>query len=110
MRIIPGPEIHSHDDAILGGLTKGVYSVTNPRLNLSFKLEWDKDIFPWLMDWQPYGGADLPPLKGIYGIGLEPWVSRYPLADAIKAGQAKVLQGGQTLETELVVEILHNLS
>jgi galactose mutarotase-like enzyme len=108
LRIIPGPEIHSHDDAVLDGLTKGVYCVTNPRLNLSFKLEWDKDIFPWVMDWQPFGGADLPPLTGIYGIGLEPWVSRYHLADAIKAEQAKVLQGGQTLETELIVEILHN--
>jgi hypothetical protein len=72
---------------------------------MKFSLEWDADVFPWVMYWQPYGGADLPPLTGIYGVGLEPWVSRYPLADAVKANQAKILQGGQSLETELAFEI-----
>lgn len=105
LRFIPGPQAHSHDDVILGGMKQGVYRVTNPRLKLSFMLEWDTNVFPWLMFWQPYGGADLPPLTGIYGVGLEPWVSRYPLADAVKAGQAKTLNLGQSLETDLVVEI-----
>jgi galactose mutarotase-like enzyme len=105
LSFIPGPQVHSHDDVILGGLKQGVYRVTNPRLKLSFILEWDAAIFPWVMYWQPFGGADLPPLTGIYGVGLEPWVSRYPLADAVKAGQAKTLMGGESLETELVVEI-----
>jgi hypothetical protein len=105
LSFIPGPQSHVHDDVILGGLKQGNYRVTNPRLKLSFTLEWDANIFPWLMFWQPYGGADLPPLTGIYGVGLEPWVSRYPLADAVKAGQAKILKGGQSLETELIVEV-----
>jgi galactose mutarotase-like enzyme len=105
LRFIPGHQSHSHDDVILGGLKQGIYRVTNPRLQLSFILEWDADVFPWVMYWQPYGGADLPPLTGIYGVGLEPWVSRYPLADAVKTGQAKMLRGGESLETELVVEI-----
>jgi galactose mutarotase-like enzyme len=106
LRVIPGPQIHSHDDVILGGLTQGVFCLTNPRLKMKFSLVWDADVFPWVMYWQPYGGADLAPLSGIYGVGLEPWVSRYPLADAVKANQAKILQGGQSLETEMVVEIL----
>jgi len=106
LSFIPGPQIHSHDDVILGGLKQGVFRVTNPRLKMKFSLEWDADVFPWVMYWQPYGGADLPPLTGIYGVGLEPWVSRYPLTDAVKANQAKILKGGQSLETELVVEIL----
>jgi galactose mutarotase-like enzyme len=105
LSFIPGPQSRSHDDVILGGLKQGIYRVTNPRLKLSFILEWDADIFPWVMYWQPYGGADLPPLTGIYGIGLEPWVARYPLADAVKAGQTKILKGGESLETKLVVEI-----
>jgi galactose mutarotase-like enzyme len=105
LSFIPGPQSHSHDDVMLAGLKHGVYRVTNPHLKLSFILEWDAGVFPWVMYWQPYGGADLPPLTGIFGVGLEPWVSRYPLADAVKAGQAKILQGGQCLETELVVDI-----
>lgn len=105
LSFIPGVQVHSHDDVMLGGLKQGVYRVTNPHLKLSFALEWDVEIFPWVMYWQPFGGADLPPLTGIYGVGLEPWVARYPLADAVKAGQAKMLQGGESLETELTVEI-----
>ncbi len=99
---IPGPAERSHDDVIVGGLERGLYQVTNPRLKLSFSLEWDAHIFPWLMFWQPYGGADLPPLTGIYGVGLEPWVSRYPLAQAIEEGQARRLAPGASLETELI--------
>ncbi len=105
LRHIPGPQCRSHDDVILGGLERGFYRVGNPRLNLAFSLEWDSSIFPWLMVWQPYGGAELPPLTGIYGIGLEPWVSRYPLAKAVEAGQARRLDAGESLETELVAAI-----
>ncbi len=102
---IPGPEARSHDDVILGGLERGLYQIINPRLGLSFSLQWDAEIFPWLMFWQPYGGADLPPLTGIYGVGLEPWVSRYPLARAIEEGQALRLAGGKSLETELIASV-----
>ncbi len=105
LRRIPGPSAHTHDDVILGGLERGYYRVLNPRLSLSFALEWDADVFPWLMFWQPYGGADMPPLSGIYGVGLEPWVSRYPLAKAVEMGQARTLAGGACLETELVASI-----
>ena len=105
LRYVPGPHIHSHDDVFLNGLAQGMYRVANPRLKLSFVLQWEVEVFPWLVVWQPYGGADQPPLTGIYGIGLEPWTSRYPLAEAVKQGQAKTLPRGQSLETELVVEI-----
>ncbi|HEX8992411.1 MAG TPA: DUF4432 family protein [Anaerolineales bacterium] len=105
LRHIPGPHCRSHDDVILGGLERGFYRVRNPRLNLAFSLEWDSSVFPWLMLWQPYGGADLPPLTGIYGIGLEPWVSRYPLAKAVEAGQARRLEAGESLETELIAAV-----
>ncbi len=105
LQIIPGRAAHSHDDVILGGLERGFYEVTNPRLRLSFSLEWDAHVFPWLMFWQPYGGAELPPLTGIYGVGLEPWVARYPLAKAIEEGQARCLQAGESFETELIASV-----
>jgi hypothetical protein len=105
LRFVPGPQARSHDDVILGGLERGFYRVINPRLNLAFSLEWDVKVFPWLMLWEPYGGADLPPLTGIYGVGLEPWVSRYPLSKAVERGQALCLNAGESLQTELVATV-----
>ena len=49
----------------------------------------------------PYGGSDAPPLTGMYGLGVEPYVSRYPLARAMAAGEARVLAPGESLETTL---------
>ena len=105
LRCIPGPEAHTHDDAILSGLQRGIYTVANPRLGLRFSLEWDLAVFPWVMFWQPYGGADLPPLTGIYGVGLEPWSAPSPLAQAAAAGQASQLAPGTSLQTELVASV-----
>ena len=51
----------------------------------------------------PYGGSDAPPLTGMYGLGVEPWVARYNLARAIAAGEARVLAPGESLETALRV-------
>jgi hypothetical protein len=105
LRFIPGPQAHSHDDVILGGLVRGVYELVNPRLGLRFSLEWDAGVFPWLMFWQPYGGADLPPLTGIYGVGLEPWSAPAPLAQAAAAGQACQLTAGASLHTTLIASV-----
>ena len=98
---IPGPQAHSHDDAYLTGLPQGTWSVSNLRLGLKFVVNWEATVFPWVVLWQPYGGADLPPLTGIYGVGIEPWVARYPLAQAIEHGQARWLQGREALSTKL---------
>lgn len=105
LRKIPGPDARTHDDVVLGGLERGYYRVINPRLKLAFSLEWDARVFPWVMLWQPYGGAELPPLTGIYGVGLEPWVSRYPLAKAVEARQAHSLGPGASLETQLIAAV-----
>ncbi len=101
LREIPGPQAHSHDDAFLGGLTEGRLTVDNPRLGLRFGLGWDAEVFPWVTFWQPYGGADLPPLTGIYGMGVEPWMSRFCLAEAIARGEARTLPPGGAFNTGL---------
>ncbi len=105
MRHIPGPQAHSHDDGMLWELERGEYKVRNARLNLSFGVEWDKEVFPYVMFWMPYGGAELPPLTGIYGVGLEPTSAPYPLAQAVEAGLAHSLDGGHSLETEITVRV-----
>jgi hypothetical protein len=101
LRQIPGPEVHTHDDAYLTGLDRGIFRVANPRLGLAFRLEWDAVLFRWVTFWQPFGGADAPPLTGIYGLGLEPWTSRFNLEQAIQRGQALRLGPGQSQTTAL---------
>lgn len=101
LRHIPGPEAHSHDDAFVTDLAHGRLSVMNPRLALEFILEWDAELFRYVTLWQPYGGADLPPLTGIYGVGIEPWVSRFNLEQASRQEESIKLEPGQHLRTTL---------
>jgi hypothetical protein len=101
LREVPGPEAGSHDDVYLTDLSSGTASVTNPRLGLRFRLEFDPQVFRWLISWQPYGGAHELPLTGTYALGVEPWVSRLPLADAIAAGEAIEVAPGESFRTSL---------
>ncbi len=105
LRLIPGKQVHSHDDAFLTDLECGHYSVVSLRHRLRFSLDWDEKLFPWIVLWQPYGGADQPPFTGLYGVGIEPWVSRYSLTEAIEKGEARTLAGGQSLESKLIVSV-----
>ena len=52
------------------------------------------------MLWQPYGGAIAPPLTGSYALGVEPWISRFNLENALAVGEAIELAAGATLTTE----------
>jgi hypothetical protein len=101
LRLIPGPEARTHDDIYLSVPEHGAWAVTNPRLGLRFTLEWDPNMYRWVTLWMPYGGADMPPLTGIYGVGIEPWASRFPLDQAIAQGQALSLSPGESLTTHL---------
>lgn len=101
LRRVLSPEARTHDDVYLTGLERGTLSVANPRLGLRFWLDWDAQVFGCLVNWQPFGGADLPPLTGIYGMGIEPWTSHLGLAQAVEAGEALQLDPGASLSTRL---------
>ena len=101
LRKVPGPEAHSHDDIYLTDLTAGWVAVTNPRLDLTFSLHWDPAVFHWIITWQPYGGAEAMPLAGAYALGIEPWISRLNLEQAVAAGEAIELPGGGLFSTTL---------
>lgn len=103
---VPGPDAHSHDDVFLTDLAAGQVSVINPRLGLEFALKWDLNIFQGAVLWQPYGGADQPPLTGIYGLGIEPWVSRHNLDHAIRHGEAITLNAHQSITTQMSAEVM----
>jgi hypothetical protein len=105
LREIPGLEAGSHDDVFLTELGEGAVAVENPRLGRTFRLRFDRSLFPWLCSWQPYGGARALPLAGSYALGIEPWVSSGNLEQAVAAGEAIELAGGAVLETTLTAAI-----
>ena len=106
LRQIPGPEVGSHDDLYVTELDEGWLSVSNPRLNLGFRLEWDHELFRWIVLWQPFGGAVAPPLAGSYALGVEPWTSNVSLEQSVAAGLATELAGGASLSTTLRARLL----
>jgi len=105
LREVPGPEAGSHDDLFVGDFSEGRATVTNSRLGLAFRLRWDEKVFPWVVLWQPYGGAIDPSLAGSYALAVEPWTSRHCLARAVDAGQATWLDAGESLSTTLVASV-----
>lgn len=96
---VPGPDARSHDDVYLTDLADGWAAVENPRLGLAFRLRWDPEVFRWLISWQPYGGAEAMPLRGAYALGIEPWVTRLNLEQAVTAGEAIELGGRASFGT-----------
>jgi galactose mutarotase-like enzyme len=98
---VPGPEVGSHDDVYVTDLDDGWASVTNRRLGLRFRIDFDPMVFRWVIVWQPYGGAHAMPLDGAYALGVEPWVSRLPLGEAVAEGKAIELAPGASFETSL---------
>lgn len=105
LREIPGTEAGSHDDVYLTDLDAGWAEVRNPRLGLGFRLEFDCELFRWLISWQPYGGARADPLAGAYALGIEPWTSRLPLGDAVEAGEAHALAPGGSIATTVTARV-----
>ncbi len=99
LREIPGPERRSHDDIYVGDLDATWLAVTNPRLGLTFRLEWEPAELAWVILWQAYGGTDAPPLTGSYALGVEPWTSRLNLEDALASGEAIALEAGGRFTT-----------
>jgi hypothetical protein len=103
---IPGPDAGSHDDVYLGDLEGGWAEVENAALGLRFRLEWTAAVFPWIISWQPYGGAHAMPLAGAYGLGVEPWMASGNLAQALERGQAGQLEPGETLHTVVHAKLM----
>ncbi len=102
-QVLP-PEARSVDVVFFKELTDGWYTITNPRLGVSFGLSWDADLFKYLWMWQVYGGHNDYPWYGrTYNCALEPF-SSYPPAgvpNAIKNGSALILGPNQVIETDL---------
>jgi hypothetical protein len=106
LSVVPGPEAGSHDDVYLTGLTAGWAELRNPRLRTGFRLDWDPEVFRWVISWQAYGGAVAMPLAGAYALGLEPWTTGGNLEAAAASGEGIELPGGGSLETTVTASFL----
>jgi hypothetical protein len=103
---VPGPEAASHDDVYLTGLDGGWVEAGNRALGVGFRLDWDPEVFRWIISWQPFGGARAMPLRGTYALGIEPWATGGNLEQAVADGNALRLPGHARLETRLTATIL----
>jgi hypothetical protein len=102
---VPGPEAASHDDVFLTDLDGGWAELANPALGLAFRLEWDPAVFRWITSWQPFGGARAMPLRGAYGLGIEPWTTGGNLDAATARGEAVELAAHRCLETTVAASL-----
>ena len=98
---IPGPEAGSHDDVFLTDLDEGRLRLRNDALGLAFDLRWDAAIFPWVVSWQPYGGAQAMPLARLLRPRPGAVGGGGPLAQAVEDGSALEIAAGSSVATEV---------
>ncbi|HHN45994.1 MAG TPA: DUF4432 family protein [Planctomycetes bacterium] len=81
-------------------LKEGLYEITNPRRQLTFRMTWDKEVFPYIWVWQEFGSNKGYPWFGrAYAMAVEP-VSSLPFARS-EGGRMLSLAGGASIETAL---------
>jgi hypothetical protein len=87
----------------LHDLPDGRYGLCNHNFGVRFNLEWDKEVFPFLWVWAPYGGAMGYPWYGrTYALALEPWSAIPPnLATVAEENRGIHIRPGQTITTML---------
>ncbi|CAN0494570.1 unnamed protein product, partial [Phaeothamnion confervicola] len=94
-----------HDDVFLSEFESGWAEVSNARVGLAFRLTWDARVFPFIINWRPFGGCTQPPLTETYALGVEPWVGRSNLGKSIETGRAHWLEPGEEMTTTLQAEL-----
>ena len=94
--------VRPREDAVFGGhwvtdLPEGWLALTDTTSRRGVAVAFDRNVFPNAWLWQVYGGW-----RGHHHVALEPWTSRpMQLEDAEAAGQARLLQPGESLETDV---------
>lgn len=95
------------DVLYLTNFPEGRYEILNSDLGISFQVEWDLTVFPYVWYWQEFGTQGYPWYGRNYNIGLEPF-SSYPssgLSEAVENGSTLKLKGKEkrsfTLSTQV---------
>ena len=97
-------------DAVFGGhwatdLRRGWLALTDTATHRGVAMAFSTDVFPHAWLWQVYGGW-----RGHHHLCLEPWTSHpMQLGEAQAAGRARILQPGESLETEVAFVLFGGL-
>jgi hypothetical protein len=95
MRRALAPEAACFALHYLTELREGWVATTDTEDRRGFGLVFDTQVFPVVWLWMVYGGW-----RGYYHAIAEPWTGYpSPLAEAVEAGRARVLDPGRALET-----------
>lgn len=102
--------VRPREDAVFGGhwatdLPEGWLSLTDTSTRRGVAIVFDRTVFPHAWLWQVYGGW-----RGHHHLALEPWTSHpMELEAARAAGRARVLQPGESLETDIAFVLFAGL-
>ena len=96
-----GPDANCFALHYLTELREGWVATTDTAERRGFGLAFDHALFPVVWLWMVYGGW-----RGYYHAIAEPWTGYpSPLAEAVEAGRARVLDAGGVLETEVATVV-----
>lgn len=95
-------QVRPASDAVFGGhwatdLPEGWLALTDTSTRRGVAIVFDRQVFPHAWLWQVYGGW-----RGHHHVALEPWTGHpMQLEEAQAAGRARILQPGESLETDV---------
>jgi len=110
---IPGKNDRSLDMAYFTDFDEGWYVVTNHDLNISWGVEFPKDIFKYVWYWRNFGGGYGYPWYGrCYNAGLEPCTSWHNggVEQAQENNSALPVKGGQSISASMKAGIVTSYS
>ena len=105
LSVIPQRELVAEETCFIK-VKEGWYALKNPRLGLSFRLEWDPSVFGWVWFWQNYNLPDYPYYGGAWNAAIEPATS--PPTDIAKRqsnNSGLKIAGKSSTVTELTARI-----
>lgn len=104
---IPGRELVAEETSFITDFEEGRYAIVNEKMQLEFRMVWEKNVFKYLWFWQNYNRPDYPWYGEAWNIALEPCTS-YPagLPEQVKNGTALKLVGKGYVETEFTAEVI----
>ncbi len=95
VRHVAPPDTGAYALHILSNLNGGWVAATDVARRRGFGIVFDMSFHRFVWQWMVYGG-----FRGWYHVIVEPWIAGRPaLADAVAAGQARVLEPGRVVES-----------
>jgi hypothetical protein len=107
---IPPIAARRNDRVALYDMAESWYAVTNTARKIGFGMWFQKEVFPYLLYWQSFGGWEgYPFYRTAYTMALEPRSSfPFPLTQVIDAGTQLKLAPGESLEANFTAVAYEN--